>query len=100
MGFKMIANIYKAHYGDCSNNGISARNDCVMVVSPEYENTNDWTGENVCVIRERNVYGKRHVYLVPFKLRDRHTMFGGCFVYSSDSRFPENRPLPLHDRVE
>ena len=96
----MIANIYKDHHGDCSNNGISSRHDCVMVISKENEDTREWTGENVCVVREKNVFGTRHVYLVPYKLRKQHTMFGGCFVYSSDSRFPENRPLPLHDRME
>lgn len=29
-----------------------------------------------------------------------HRMFGGTFVYSSDSRFPEKYPVPLHDRFE
>jgi hypothetical protein len=27
-------------------------------------------------------------------------MFGGTFIYSSDSRFPSKYPIPLHDRVE
>jgi hypothetical protein len=27
-------------------------------------------------------------------------MWGGHFVYSSDSRWPTRRPIPLHDRYE
>lgn len=27
-------------------------------------------------------------------------MFGGNFIYSSDSRFPNDYPIPVHDRQE
>lgn len=27
-------------------------------------------------------------------------MFGGCFIYSSDGRFPSDQPIALHDRWE
>ena len=27
-------------------------------------------------------------------------MFGGNFVYTSDSRFPSDYPIPIHDRFE
>lgn len=27
-------------------------------------------------------------------------MFGGNFIYTSDSRFPAEYPIPLHDRTE
>lgn len=27
-------------------------------------------------------------------------MFGGCWIYSSDSRFPGGEPIALHDRFE
>jgi hypothetical protein len=27
-------------------------------------------------------------------------MFGGCFIYTSDSRFPSHAPIALHDRTE
>jgi len=30
----------------------------------------------------------------------KHYMFGGTFIYSSDSRFPADYPIPLHDRTE
>ena len=27
-------------------------------------------------------------------------MFGGNFIYTSDSRFPNDYPIPVHDRFE
>jgi hypothetical protein len=27
-------------------------------------------------------------------------MFGGAFIWDSDSRFPAKYPIPLHDRIE
>ena len=27
-------------------------------------------------------------------------MFGGAFIWSSDSRFPSRQPIPVHDRYE
>ena len=29
-----------------------------------------------------------------------HSMFGGNFIYTSDSRFPSRAPIQVHDRVE
>ncbi len=36
----------------------------------------------------------------PFGSERRSPMFGGHFIYSSDSRFPTMSPLPVHDRFE
>lgn len=30
----------------------------------------------------------------------RGPMFGGCYITSSDSRFPGEYPIPVHDRFE
>lgn len=29
-----------------------------------------------------------------------HHMFGGNFIHTSDSRFPSDYPIPVHDRIE
>ena len=41
------------------------------------------------------------IHAVPLELRNagKHTMFGGNFIYTSDSRFPQRFPIPVHDRV-
>jgi hypothetical protein len=49
--------------------------------------------------------GRNHVYAVPCDSEGRVNekkwyMFGGNFIYGSDSRFPAQYPIPLHDRLE
>lgn len=55
-------------------------------------------------LQTKNVFGNIHTSVVPVNIADKKwKMFGGNFVWSSDSRFREEvseHPLPLHDRVE
>lgn len=55
-------------------------------------------------LQNKNVFGKIYTSVVPVNIADKEwKMFGGNFVWSSDSRFREEvseHPLPLHDRVE
>lgn len=50
---------------------------------------------------KRIIYDKPYLHVEPI---ERPTgigwMFGGCFVWSSDSRFPNTYPIALHDRQE
>ena len=41
-------------------------------------------------------------YVVPASIAkgNKMPMFGGNFVYSSDSRFPSDAPIKIHDRIE
>jgi hypothetical protein len=51
----------------------------------------------------RMVFGEPYLTAYPVNedgTIDRNRMFGGTFVYSSDSRFPSPYPVPLHDRKE
>jgi hypothetical protein len=54
---------------------------------------------------KRNLFGKEYLSAEPvnFGVDNKHTMFGGTFIWSSDSRFRNEvseRPIPIHDRVE
>lgn len=55
-------------------------------------------------LQTKNVMGREYVSVVPVNILDNAwKMFGGTFVWSSDSRFRQDvseKPLPLHDRVE
>jgi hypothetical protein len=61
-------------------------------------------------IVRRDIGGREYVHAEPFyceewpneRFRDRWTMMGGNFLYSSDSRFRDafGGPIPIHDRVE
>lgn len=48
----------------------------------------------------RQIAGREYVHAVPAALADKQVMFGGTFIYTSDSRFPSSYPIPVHDRVE
>jgi hypothetical protein len=57
----------------------------------------------VRLIRRKFRFGSdeyEYIHAVPYNQSDSEGMFGGTFIYSSDSRFPSKYPIPLHDRVE
>ena len=50
---------------------------------------------------ERVIYGKRYLHAEPIeKPTGIGWSMGGTFVWSSDSRFPNDYPIALHDRQE
>ena len=96
--------------GDCSNGGISSRFNQVYVICPEGNweidlSNPDEIPENL-VMSELVVFGGGcNVYrkFVPYKTKDKWSMMGGAFVYSSDCRFRDyfgDYPIPLCDRFE
>ena len=99
-------------HGNCSANGISSRvNAVTLCPDPVLTAFQDWgipklfeadDSAPAVVLRHRRLTADReHVYAVPVELADRGcAMFGGTFIYTSDSRFPLRHPIPLHDRVE
>ena len=102
MGLRL--DIFKSDRGDCSNRGVSSRCSSVTLVADESGNAIDGPDEpsdEAPAVRLANgPYGSRRI--VPVELEGRHTMFGGAFVWSSDSRFRglSEQPVQLHDRVE
>lgn len=96
----LICDIFRPAYGGSSNGGISEFANRVTLVGtgiPEIFEVSDdapavWIDERA---------GHRHVRPVA-KEPSGHVgpMFGGTFIYTSDSRFPADYPLPLHDRYE
>lgn len=89
-------------FGNCSNNGISARYGHVYIPHPYgcYSFDEDDLPENMCKIVRR---GGSYVCLEPVaRPHGIGWMSGGSLVYSSDSRFSDlsGTPLCLHDRCE
>jgi len=86
---------------DCTNNGITVTNKHKLVIECETgfitEETVAEQGMTILVPKTINDY----TYLVD-KAHKGHTMFGGNFVFSSDSRFRKltATPIAVHDRVE
>jgi hypothetical protein len=89
--------------GDTSANGLSSKKDRLMLVfegSKSPFKTSE--GEDYLVLIKRTIYGKEVLSAVPKSILDsgKHSMFGGNFIYTSDTRFPSDSPIKVHDRVE
>ena len=95
---KISCNTYKTTY-DCTNNGVSSRiNDFILVSTDEVK---DYTPdqENVLVFTSGPYDTLRAVPLKAY-LDNTWVMFGGNFVFTSDSRFPSDQPIKIFDRIE
>lgn len=122
----LSCNVYHSPYGDCTNGGISAKPDDLYLAAcdpdqdlPEkglayafgMEDFADWLtwdlGEDdlnnrTLVLVKRTLGGKPCWYAAPLYSPPGMygPMFGGNFLWTSDSRFPTAAPLPIHDRFE
>lgn len=100
----LTAQIFRWNLGDCSNNGISSRVDAVTIIGEGRETEIfEPTAERPAVyIERRKLHGE--IVLTARPIGVPHGMFGGTFIYTSDSRMPKtsqfSHPIPLHDRVE
>jgi hypothetical protein len=102
----MLAYIYDSPLGNCSNNGVSAKAKqvCIINVEGPFSPSDDAPAVELVKRSTGNIVCK------PIGLEGEWTMFGGAFVYASDSRFSEavrklsgydhGFPVALHDRVE
>lgn len=102
----LIAQIYDSPLGNCSNDGLSAKHKkvCVTNVDGPFEPTPDAPAVRLVKGRAGNLVCQ------PVDLENTWAMFGGAFVYTSDSRFGDavrelsgynhGFPIALHDRVE
>ncbi len=95
--------IYKDEGGDSSNGGLSSKAQRVILVDSEIGDAPFEPSEKIPAVKlvRRNIGGE---YLSAQPMSEPYDeigyMFGGCFIYSSDSRFPSSYPIPLHDRCE
>lgn len=101
--------IYRSlEIGNCSNKGLSSYCNHVTIVSNDFVidevfEVSD-TSPAVVIVDRRKINPYNDIIAIPrgFFMTKKHSMFGGCFIYSSDSRFNEisNQPIKLFDRVE
>ena len=97
---KVSVNTFRSSLGDCTNNGVSSRiDDFILIAQDDLNDYIDKDTENVLVVVDGPYDTLR---AVPYDLfnRDVWYMFGGNFVYTSDSRFPSDSPIKIFDRVE
>ena len=88
--------------GNCSNYGISYNHETVTLMNmttgkvfePDEKSPPVWIIEHPTV--------KGYYYAIPEdpSTTKKWWMFGGCYIKTSDSRFPFKYPVALHDRTE
>jgi len=90
--------------GDSTNSGLTSK---VNQVDLHYGDTVDLADldnipDDELVLVERQLFGEEAWYAVPAGIykSNKHSMFGGNFIHTSDSRFPGRAPIPVHDRIE
>ena len=97
--------IYKPHYGDCSNNGITSKCKHLTLIGENIPELDEATDEApaVKIITREIICGKKvnYMHIEPMgKPTGSGWMYGGCIASTSDSRFPSRYPLKIHDRQE
>lgn len=102
--------ILKSSIGACDGKAnFSSRFDKVVLVpSPDFPNVPEIfeaTPDMPAVAMvKRHLFGGEPPYLTAYPVVDGKIdtgrMAGGCFIETSDSRFPATYPVPLHDRLE
>lgn len=99
----MLVNIYRHAGPDTSNHGVSQKMETMLLVGPGIPKVFPVADRPVLQLVKKNGTGKFHLIAEPDALPEAGNigwMFGGNFVYSSDSRFPSRTPIPVHDRQE
>lgn len=108
----ILANIYRNHHGDCSNGGISAEFDTVCIVNADgpFEPSADHPAVKLVVGPSGRGGNQTYNIIARPYMKKGVPMFGGSFIYSSDSRFselverlsgsPRTGAIPFHDRYE
>lgn len=93
-------NIYRTNY-DCTNGGVTSTYDRALLVGKDVAEVFEESGEPVLKLVKRIICGREYIHAEPVdNPNGHHRMFGGNFIYTSDGRFPNRYPIPVHDRVE
>ena len=102
--FRTISiDVYDNPLGDCTNNGISSDNTRLHLIVDDGCIELPETDETLVVYRCEKRAGDLHSWLEPYTplgSRCIRWMNGGNIGWTSDSRFPFDYPLMIHDRWE
>lgn len=98
----LLVHVYTDGGADCTNNGISSKNKTLILNRSNSPFEGDET--NSVELHSKVINGNVYNYVTPlheiWPSNAVGPMFGGNFIYSSDSRFPAKYPIPIHDRFE
>jgi len=95
--------VYRVNGQDCTIDGITSKNDRLVLV---WDEDGECNPENTVKLVRRNIPTRSgNPYLTAYPVNEDGTprtggMFGGNYIKTSDSRFPSDYPIPVHDRFE
>ena len=91
-----------ARNSDSSNGGPTSKFERFVLVDALIDEVFEARADMPAMFLVRRVIaGNAYIHAVPESLRDQQVMFGGNFVWTSDSRVREinQYPIPVHDRL-
>ena len=97
--------MYNNAYRKCANGGITEQVEVLYLVREDGWFSLPATDPRLITLVKRTFAGGReYLHVEPVNVDGGEDMagpmFGGNFVYTSDSRFPSPYPIPVHDRFE
>lgn len=102
----IVSVLRNAEIGDCTNGGLSSKYTSILLVGEGVPEIFD-ESENRPTMKlvRRRLFNRDTDYLHIEPIDDPSPghvgwMSGGNFAWSSDSRFPNNYPISIHDRQE
>lgn len=93
-------------FPDCTMNGITSKVSRIVLVDDTISGPFKVMEDEVyLVLVRRQIMGREFIHAEPrvngHKVNSYdYGMFGGNFIYTSDSRFPSSYPIGVHDRFE
>lgn len=98
---KLLTFVLRSSLGDCTANGLTSRKDNITLHWGDDIDINELPDDDLLLV-ERYLAGKKYLHAVPVRIKKQGevSMAGGNFIYTSDSRFPNQYPISVHDRVE
>ena len=99
--------VLRSSLGDCTNGGISAEYQRLSLITEDGWDDVPDDDPRLLKLISRDFHGRKAPYLVAVPVnpglpagKTIGPMFGGNFIWTSDSRFPGDYPIPIHDRWE
>lgn len=100
----LLCGVYRSPLGDSTSGGVSSRASSVVLIGAEgpFEPSDTlpalylgkWKGQLIALPTKPMLYASGDVF------SPEQFMFGGNFLYTSDSRFPSAQPIKIFDRLE
>jgi len=94
---------YNKLFRGCANGGPSETHETALLIDCDGPVDEAKDGELVLKLVKRNIRGREYLHAVEVgvsKPGHNGPMMGGNFIHSSDSRFPSDYPIAIHDRFE